>query len=174
MIDLTNCIAIGTIIKTHGVRGQIVLRLNHYEVKDIHTMELVFIIIDGLPVPFFISSFDIKDMHQLILTLEDVENEGDAEELADSIVFIPAKNIHLKDLLTGNPYELIGYEVFDTILGKLGILAEITNTDTNPLLRVTDKKKEILIPVQPAFIHEIDELKKVIHVQIPAELIDLN
>jgi 16S rRNA processing protein RimM len=174
MIDLTDCIPIGTIIKSHGIRGQVVLRLDYLEFSDIIKMETVFIEIDGLPVPFFVSEYYEKDTHQLVVSFEDFDAKNCIDDLMESRVFISAQYIHTKIALKESPETLIGYEVHDILHGKLGIVNELIPSANNPLFRICSKKKEILFPVQPAFIVEIDKSNKIIHVQAPDGLIDLN
>jgi 16S rRNA processing protein RimM len=174
MIDLQNCIAIGTIIKARGVHGQVVLRLDQFEFDNIKELEPVFIIIDGLPVPFFVSDYYEKDPQLIVISFEDYDTNADIEELVDSKVYIPVKNIRNKYFLRDDPELLIGYVVQDAKLGLLGTLAEIIGNENNPLFRVTAEKREILIPVQPSFILAIDGEKRIIHVQTPEGLVDLN
>jgi 16S rRNA processing protein RimM len=173
MIDLANCIAIGTIIKTHGIKGQVVLRLIHFKLDEIKSFEPVYLEIDGLPVPFFIVDYFPKDQNTVILGFEDFTTNEDLEELMDAKVYIPLKNLRSEAKITDTFKSLSGYEVRDSIHGKLGLIAEIIESDHNPLLRVVDKKREVLIPLQPAFINDIDHSKKIVSVQVPDGLLDL-
>ena len=75
MIDLSNSICLGTITKTHGIKGQVVLRLDHYGFDDILRLEPVFIEIDGLPVPFFVEAYEEKTTDSLILFFEDMRSK---------------------------------------------------------------------------------------------------
>jgi len=173
MIDLTDCIAIGTIIKAHGIKGQVVLRLNHFESDDIHSLEPVFLEIDGLPVPFFVSEYYEKDPHTLLISFEDTSSNEVISELMNTRVFVPLKNIGANNSIHQNLNDLSGYEVRDSVHGKLGILTEIIPNEQNPLFRIIDKNREILLPAQPVFIGEIDSNKKIVHVKIPDGLLDI-
>lgn len=174
MIDLKNCLILGKITKTHSIKGQVVLRLKQSDFKNIKHMESVFIEIDGLPVPFFVSDFKNRNQNELILSLEDINTEPKAASLIDCQVWLHSDLIAPPDM-TSPPAEgiLIGYEVVDVNLGSLGILEDILDFDQNPLLRILQDKKEILIPLQPNFIKKVDDTAKKIFVDTPEGLVDL-
>jgi 16S rRNA processing protein RimM len=174
MIDLTDCRAIGTIIKAHGIRGEVMLRLDQTAVEDIKKLEPVFLEIEGLPVPFFVSDWYEKDPHCIILSFEDYDSNEAVRELINARVFIPLKNVRKTGLSSDEYASMVGFKVVDAVLGELGYLAEVVHNGYNPLFRIVHGAKEILIPVQPAFISKIDTSKKIIHVKTPDGLIDLN
>ena len=175
MIDLSDYILLGTISKTHGIRGQVVLRLNHLSFDSIKKMESVMIEIDGLPVPFFIENFAQKTSDVLILSFEDLHSEESVKELTGCRSFISKHDIRvtLKPETLHQLSLLTGYTVIDKDSGKLGKLAEIIDIESNPLLRILNKEKEILLPFQQEFLTGIDTGKKVLYVSAPAGLIDL-
>lgn len=173
MIDLSDCLEIGTITKNHGVRGQVVVRLNNLSFDDIIEMEPVFIEIDGLPVPFFITEYSERSKDTIILTIDDINEEEDAKKLVNCRVYIKSSQIER----TENPIQstnfLIGFTVIDMQLGELGVIDEILNIDNNPLLRIVRNKQEVLLPLHEDLIHEINAVKKIIRVRAPEGLIDL-
>ena len=72
-----------------------------------------------------------------------------------------------------NNLELIGYEVFDDILGFIGTISNIFSNGFHETLIVSDSQsKEILIPFVDDFIIKI-ELNKIL-MSLPNGLIDLN
>ncbi len=174
MIDLTDCIALGTITKTHGIHGQVVLMMDQLSFNDIQKMESVFIEIDGLPVPFFISSFEEKNSNALILTFDDAGIEDITKDIIDCQVFILKSSIKTEKKLLIADKNIIGYNVTDKTLGFLGVVAEIITIEQNPLIKITQEKKEILLPLQPDFILQIDPILKNIYVHVPEGLIDLS
>jgi len=175
MIDLIDSICLGTITKTHGIKGRVVLKLDRLSSDDILKMELVFIEIDGLPVPFFIQEFEEKTADTLILAFEDIVTEESAIGLIDSKLYIKKNDVRLNN--TPNEinqlFNLKGYTVIDIEIGELGILQDILDIEMNPLLKIVIKKKEILLPVQNEFITTIDSKNKILFVNTPAGLIDL-
>ncbi len=70
MINKDNCILLGTLTKPHGTRGSLIVRFSGLKAEDIKKRGLVFVEIDGLPVPFFIESFQEKTADTVILKIE--------------------------------------------------------------------------------------------------------
>lgn len=175
MIDLTDSVCLGTITKTHGIKGQVIVKLDRLSSDDIQKMEWVFIEIDGLPVPFFIEEYEEKTTDTFILTLEDIVTEENALELVENKVFINKKDIRPNTISENIDHlsQIIGYTVIDTVRGEIGILKDILDIEMNPLLKIVNKKKEILLPIQTEFITAVDPKNKVISVTTPKGLIDL-
>jgi 16S rRNA processing protein RimM len=173
MIDLTDYIVAGEITKTHGVRGQVVLQLNNLSFENILRLESVIIKIDGLPVPFFIHSYIERNNNSIALTIENIDSEKKADELLDKTVYIKTDFIKSEKQFVDPATDIIGYAVIDKVKGKLGILEEILDDQYNPLLRIINGKKEILIPFQLEFIIKIEKKSQTILVNTPLGLTDL-
>ena len=174
MIDLAECILLGTISKTHGINGQVVLRTNNLRFDDILEMELVFLEIDGLPVPFFIAEFTERSNDSLVVKFDDIESEEAAKELIGSKVFIGESAIIASESSLPKMHSLTGYTVIDESLGELGILEDIIENSENPLLRITKGSREILLPLHDEFIKKVDSESSIIFVSSPEGLIDLD
>ena len=174
MINLDDCIEIGHISKTHGVQGQLVVKLSHLSFDDIIEMELVFILIDGLPVPFFIEEFSERLPDSIILKLDDIYSEPKAKKLTSFPVYTK------KSIITNTHYtefqginQFVGYTVIDKNAGKIGTFQTVIQNSDNPLLLITAGSKEILLPLQEEFILDIDENMNEILVDCPEGLLDL-
>lgn len=174
MIDLSDCIELGKITKCHGIRGQVVLRLNNLSFDDIKEMESVFIEIDGLAVPFFISNYSERSRDTLVLTVDDIERGETAKDLIDCKVYLKSSQLELSENIVPKPNLFIGYTVIDKQEGKLGIIQDVLDIDKNPLLRILNNKKEILLPLHEDFILNIDARNMVLHVEAPEGLIDIS
>ena len=174
MINLSDCILLGTITKLHGFRGQLIIRLNNITSDKIQEMELVFIEIDGLPVPFFVTDFSERDVSSLLIKLEDIDDKIKASTLIDARVFVTS----LPDNTISDQFsdfnQLVGYEVIDKNIGSLGILKEIIEIQQNPLFRIMNNNKEILLPAYKEFILEINASKGTIIVETPEGLTELS
>ena len=175
MIDLSDSVCIGTITKTHGIKGYVILRLDNTSSDDILKMESVFIEIDGLPVPFFIKDYEEKASDTLFLSLENIDSEESARELTGCKLYVSKINIRAKkeDNFIQNLTQLLGYTVIDKKLGELGKLEDIMDIDMNPLFKIVNQKQEILLPVQTEYISHIDKENNIIHVITPEGLISL-
>ncbi len=174
MLDLSDCILLGTITKLHGIHGQVILKLNDIDFDNILIMESVFLEIDGLPVPFFVLEYSEKTINHLIIEFEDIHNESKAKELIDAKVFIQSSHVNKIHEQFTDLTHIIGYTVIDKNTGRLGILKDIIDIHQNPLLCISCAEKEILIPASKEFILEIDTTKKTMWVESPEGLTDLS
>lgn len=175
MINLDHCILLGTLIKIHGVKGQLVLRLQHLNFDDIREMGPVFIIIDNLPVPFFIADFLPKGKNDIILTFDDIDSSESAQSLVGCKLWINTESLDADT----NPRSfsdselLTGYRVIDIHLGELGRVSAILDFNQNPLLQIMSGKNEILVPFREEFMRGLDTHNKILHVETPEGLINL-
>lgn len=174
MIRLDHCIFLGTLSKTYGVKGQLILRLNHPGFDHIKNMESVFILVDNLPVPFFIAEYSSRNQNEIVLRLDDIDSEEKALQLVTSEVWLHGKQLEDLPIDPLNDIKAItGYRVIDNQLGELGVLENILDFRQNPLLQIIAGNKEILLPLQAEFISAIDDHSKIIYVDTPQGLIDL-
>lgn len=164
---------IGTITKPHGIRGNLVLKLNNLYFDDIKEMETVFLEIEGLPVPFFILEYSERGPDALLISLEDIKSEESARELSNCKVYLHSNCIEAAESSLHNMNTMIGFEVIDENHGKLGVLVEILEISSNSLLKIGAGKKEILVPLNNQFILNIDSIKKTISVHTPEGLLDI-
>lgn len=164
---------IGTLVKTHGIAGEFVLRLNDLHSNVIYEMESVFIEFDGLLVPFFISEIRSKNDTSLIVKFEKIDDEEHAIEFINCKVFTP-ENIAADENDDFQSFStLVGYNVVDRKEGNLGKIDTFIDLPDNPLIRVKKNKKEILIPLNEQFIEKIDHEQKKLFTNVPEGLINL-
>ena len=81
-------LSIGKVLKSDGTDGSILLGLLELGLEDIDLKEPVFIVFDGLEVPFFISSIRAKGSTKAVVKFRDVDSLADAEELIGREVFL--------------------------------------------------------------------------------------
>ena len=166
-------ILLGRITKINGHEGAVTVKLEKTFTENIPHPESVFLEIDGRPVPFFISGYEYSGADILKLSFDGYESIEKVSEFTGCRIFLTSGGAgrHEPDDLLN----LIGYEVLvhnDTLLGI------ITHVIKNPgqwlLNTVTPLKKEILIPLHDDLIISIDDNKKIIVMDIPDGLIEIN
>jgi 16S rRNA processing protein RimM len=170
---------IGSFVKTHGVHGQLVMNFsdnfNSGLIKNgLQEQEAVFVELDGIPVPFFISVKGIRNLNEnaVILALEDIDNKK-ANDFCGCRVFIESIRISEN---TGNENisieDCIGFLVYDADLVYIGKFVEFIGLKGNPMLRIDVNGKELLIPLISDFITSINVDKSEIYLQLPEDYID--
>lgn len=165
---------LGTLSKLHGVKGAYQLFSDRTIDENIENWESVFLEIQGLLVPFFIESVRVTSEQSVIIKFEDINSPEAAREFISCDVYhTPVK--HAKSAAKKENTETFeGYLVVDKLHGAMGTVIEVLNYNQNILLSLKFEGKEILIPVSEEIILSVDHKKKVMHMDIPEGLIDLN
>jgi 16S rRNA processing protein RimM len=164
--------SIGVLSRLHGVHGEALFIAGNKLSKDFNKTEWVFIIVDGLPVPFFISEIRIKTESTALLKLEGIEKAEDMDEFIGLEVCLPSKKLR-KSKEKALPGDIKGYKVIDEKHGEIGIAEAVINYQENYLLQIFNNKKEILVPIAEDILKEIDDKKKCIFINAPEGLIEL-
>ncbi len=172
-MDISNCSLVGTLVKTHGIQGELVLNLNKTLLGDFPEEEPVFLIIDGLPVPFFVSEDGVRypNDKSLFLAFEDIDDTKKAEELIGTELYAELDESFDETEVASSPNVLVGYMLFDEKIGEIGIIEDFFEIKSNPLLVVTYKGEEALIPLNDDLISNIDSENKTITMTLPEGLI---
>ena len=172
MINKDNCILLGTLAKPHGTRGSLIIRFSGLKAEDIKKRGMVFVEIDGLPVPFFIESFQEKTEDTVILKIEGIDTESKAREFLGYPVYVMKDQIKVKSS-SKKIQDIKGYQVMDKHLGFIGFAKEVVEMKNNPLLSVISGDKEFLIPVHEDIILEVNDREKIIRIDAPVGLFDI-
>jgi 16S rRNA processing protein RimM len=173
MISLDDCIELGLIAKPHGYKGQLILKLNKLSFDEIEEMEWVYILIDGLPVPFSISEFGERSNDSLFILLNNINSEEKARSICNCKAYIQKDIVNAKNSLSLSLFLVEGYTVIDNTAGKIGVVDSVIENAQNPLLRILDFKKEILLPLQEDLLVRIDKKSKEIFVNCPKGLLEI-
>ena len=88
MAGLDNLQQIAQVLKSNGTDGELVLGFREIAPEDINLKEPVFIVFDGLPVPFFIESFSKRGNTKALVRLTDISSLEDVEEIAGKAVYV--------------------------------------------------------------------------------------
>ncbi len=166
---------IGVFNKPHGINGELSATVDY----DIDFMELKCIVVemDGIPVPFFISSERPKSSSTVLLKIDGIENEKDAMKLARHTIFALREDVDIEVPEDGEGFyaeDLIGYAVEDDLHGTVGTITDL-NTATDNALFIVERPdgSELFIPVAMEMILDVDTDKKVLKMDLPEGLLDL-
>ena len=171
-ISELDLVKIGELIRTHGYKGEAVIKLT-INFERITITELIFLVIDGNKVPFFFS-YPPKPYKKngLLIKLDNIDSDTEIKKLINAPVFTENKNI-TEELNEESEIP----ENFDVYNGEflIGRSGTYLNIPSNPILSVFSKKgNEILIPVNDQFLKSIDYEKKTIIFDLPEGLIEIN
>lgn len=174
-IPKSNCVKVGFVQKPHGIHGELVIRFQEEFYETMEESPNLFLEIDNLLVPFFISEDGLrfKSGESVIAKLEWIDTDKKAKDLCGLSVFVDQDDIiEFEDEMS--PHSLVGYQLFGEELGLIGIINEVHDFAGNLLLSVVYQGKEAMIPLNEDLILRLDEDKREIELQIAEGLFDLD
>lgn len=170
-MKVDSCYQLGGIVKTHGLKGEVILHLDVDDPEPYKNLESMFLEQSGKLVPFFIDQIQLQG-NKLKVKFEDCEDQESAKELVGSTAFLPLD--FLPDLGNEHYYlhEIIGFTVVHS--GKtLGDVFEIYDQEPNRLFGFKMGEHEVLIPLKDEFIQNVDKSTKEIHVNLPEGYLEI-
>jgi 16S rRNA processing protein RimM len=173
---------IAQVLKSNGTDGELVLGFREIAPEDINLQEPVFIIFDGLPVPFYIESFTERGNTKALVRLTDISSMEDVEEIAGKAVYIEDDQATEMSLEEDGFAALVGWMVLtpeipdqvgddDMALIEVGEITEFYDIPNNPCIEVETENGAVMIPLHEDLILSIDPEYQEIIMQIPAGLI---
>ncbi|MCR5180433.1 MAG: ribosome maturation factor RimM [Bacteroidaceae bacterium] len=190
MISENDIYKIGTLTRTHGVRGELSFQFTD-DVWDRVEADYLFLRLDGLLVPFFLEEWRFRSDNIALLKFEDIDSADDAARLVGAEVCFPKEltpEEYAEEELTWQHFT--GFEVYrtteeeprqnsegDTMLAEtfLGTVDAVLDQTSNILLVVlTPEGEELLIPAHEDFILQADHRQRRLLVDVPEDLLNLN
>ncbi len=166
-------ILLGRITKVSGYEGAVAVKLEKIFTENIPHMESVFLEIEGRPVPFFINDSDYSGADILKLKFDDYATADKISEFVGCRVFLTSEPKTKGKKKVSMTY--IGYNVYVNDDELLGEITELIPINDQWLINVkSPDKKDILIPFHEDFIVNIDKKKKMVVMNLPEGLTDLN
>jgi len=169
-----DCYYLGYISKTQGFKGGLLAFLDVDDTREYQNMESILVDLNGVLTPFFIETIQLKDKNFVHLKLEDVDDRDSATILSSKDIYLPLSDLPELDDDQYYLHELNGMKVLDRASGDLGRVDTVLDYSTNPLIQVIKGSNEILIPLNDNFVIKVDKVAKIIEVDLPEGLIEVN
>jgi 16S rRNA processing protein RimM len=165
---------LGSLLKTKGIKGEIIIKFNNDCSEEIQKLESIFIDVDNKLVPFFIENIKLKTLSTSIVKLEGIDEEEKAIEFIGSDFYISVDQSEVLQINKVESIDITGYKVIDQNKNNIGVVLDFIDISKNPLLNVKTDNGEILIPAKDELIIEIDDDLQEIILNIPEGLLDIN
>lgn len=166
MTPTANLQKIAKVLKSNGTDGELLISFFAMDPEDLEISEPVFILFDGLPVPFFVQSLRRRGQNKALVHLNGIFDLKDCEEVCGKDIYLPADAEAAYG--EGDFSFLVGWELRDA--GKsLGRIAEFVDIPGNPCLELEDGR---LVPLHEDFITAVDEDSAVVEMELPSGLLD--
>ncbi len=172
MITLNDVYRIGTLGKPHGVKGEIAFSFDDDSfVRE--DADYLFIMIDGLLVPFFIKKgYRFSSGVRALMKFEGIDTLEQAMSLTGCDVYFPRD--HADDDDTVSKTELNSFKLVDAASGHVvGTIKDIDDSTANLLFVISAPSGEVLIPASHELIKKIDRRQQTITVDIPDGLLEI-
>lgn len=163
---------LGKIIKPHGFDGKVNTYLDTDEPALYSNLDMVFLNMNGLPVPFFIETIILKN-NKATIKFRDVNTLEQSTLLIQKEMYLPLSTL---PALSGNKFyfhEVIGFTVTDKKSGEIGIVKQVLEYPNQAVLQVIHNDKEVLIPANKGVIKLVDRSKKRIEIEAPEGLLEV-
>jgi 16S rRNA processing protein RimM len=134
---------LGKITRLFGYKGELIFFFDVDDITEYQGLDAVFIDVNGALVPYIIKSIKLHKGNTAIVRLEDVDDVESANRMLNMDLYLPLST--LPELEGNNFYyhEIIGYEVFDTTEGRVGVVASVNDQTAQALLVINDGDREI-------------------------------
>ena len=170
--SMQNLHQIARILKSNGTDGELVFGFRDIAPEDISIEEPVFICFDGLPVPFFIESFQKKGQGKAVVSLTGIRSFEDAQEVAGRGVYADASCLEID---TDEDFPLLeGWKLSDSNGKEVGVITGFLDIPGNPCLEVSRHgavEDSVIIPFHEDLVVSVDEKKRELTLSVPAGLI---
>ena len=174
MAGYDNLQQVAQVLKSNGTDGELVMGFREIAPEDINLKEPVFIFFDGLPVPFFIESFQKRGQSKALVRLTDIRSQEDVEEIAGKGIFIEEDNLPEMSIEEDGYAALVGWTVLmpgDDVFIEVGDITDFMDIPNNPCIEVETINGAVMIPLHEDFIISLDPEYQEIIMTIPDGLL---
>lgn len=171
-MKIEDCFEIGYITKTRGLKGEVQIAFTFDEPEKLK-IKAVFLEINSKLVPFFVDNYKIPMPMVGYFNFEDIDHIDKAQPLTKKKIYLLNKFKPKKKKGEFLFTDLIGFEANDLQTGDLGEIIEVREYPQQYLATVNYKGNEVLIPLNEAFITQIDIPNKKISFELPEGLLEL-
>ena len=177
MITRDELIAFGHYNKPHGVAGELSATVD-VDLEVLRGLSCLVSDIDGIFVPFFVNTIRPKSVDTVLLTIDGIENEKEAARLVNRDIYALKRDYQQESIdadADGYPLDFfIGFELRDSDGSRVGEITDVDEQTENAIFVVDRDGSEIMVPATDDLIVEFDVDNKLMVMDLPEGLLDLN
>lgn len=169
--------SIGFTKKTHGIKGELKINIEDRYLEDFAQAEVLFLGLAGRKIPYFIEYINFEN--PFTVKFEDNNSKEAALELTGKEIFMRTKDLLLEEEkvleIEGLFYEkYVDFQIQDATLGVIGKIEAIIEYPQQEMAAISIDGKEVLIPLNEQLITSIEETTKMILMDLPEGLLELD
>lgn len=173
MFSKEDCFRLGNVAKIHGFKGEVSIFLDVDDPQEYKGLESVFVEIDGKLIPFFLEHILLRNNGFAVVKFETIDTEKKAAMLLKCGLYLPLDLLPETEENEFYYFEIENFKVVDENYGLVGIVKQVIDLNSNPILQIDADGKEVLIPKQDEFIKEVDWDNETLHITAPPGLIEM-
>ncbi len=177
MILRDQLIAIGQYNKPHGVTGELSATID-VDIDVLQSLSCLVSDVDGIFVPFFVKACRPKTAETVLLTIDGIGNEREAARLVNREIFALKEEFRRESEdadADGYPLDFfIGFTLNDADGNMVGEIVDVDENTENAIFIVDRQGDEVLVPATDDLIVEFDTDKRIMVMDLPQGLLDLN
>ena len=172
MIQDSEVQRIGTIVKPHGVGGEMAVTVPA-SLNWTDDLDCLVCSMDGILVPFFVESVREKGSTTILVKFEGYDTVESTARFMGVTVYMP-----LRYLAETEDDELewgcfLDWKVVDAVAGPLGTIHAVDDSTPNILFLVKDGGRERIIPANAEWITGVDRKNRTLKYKLPDGLAEL-
>jgi len=165
-------IRVGKIVATHGLQGWAVMTHITGSSDWLKNGQALMVEMQkGSLIPYFVEEFKATSNEEYMVKLEDVATVGEAKRLIKRHVYVDESvlSAYAKD----SPLMWIGFQVTDVHKGLLGPIEDVMQTGTQWVATLTIDGNEVLLPLVPQMIKDVNIRNRRIIMELPDGLLEV-
>jgi len=169
---------LGTIIKPHALRGQMVAYLDVDDLSVYRKLKTVWLASATATAPNQLQAYTVERLQpqtdkRALLTLKGIGRIEEAEPLRNAVLYLPLTELPTLEEDQFYFHDVIGYTVIDATLGTLGTVEAFYELPQQDVMAMRYKDQEVLIPVVDELVSHADKQAQELHVVLPEGLLDI-
>ena len=161
---------VAQVLKSNGTDGELVLGFREIAPEDINLQEPVFIIFDGLPVPFYIESLTKRGNTKALVHMTDICSQEDVEEIIGKAIYVEEESLPEMSLEEDGFAALVGWtlltpEIPDqvgddvkTVGNDVETVGDDVETVGDDVKTVKNDMKDASLPALTGNLYEVGEI----------------
>lgn len=172
MIELSEVQRIGTIVKPHGVGGEMAVTVPA-SLDWTDDLDCLVCSLDGILVPFFLESIREKSSTTILVKFEGYDTVEATSRFMGVTVYMPLRYVAEGDDEVPSWSSFLDWTVVDSKAGKLGAVHAVDDSTPNILFLVRDGERERIIPANTEWITKVDRKNRTLFYKLPEGLAEL-
>lgn len=160
-----NVFRLGTIVKTRGLKGEVLVLCDFPLPNNFKLGKFIFIEKEGILIPFKVLKYRLVNDYSFSISVAYFNSIDDAKKFISCKVFVEKEMFKQNNIL--GPDEYSDYVIEDKTLNFKGIVKKIINIKNNPIAEILTEGKIILVPFRREFIINVNDEEKRIEIKFP-------